>query len=82
MSSPTLKDVYEVVNRLEDKIDKRLGCLEKEVADRVSSVEMRTESLELWKSNLTGKISIIGALAGSVMGVIFSLITSFISRRI
>ena len=82
MPSPTLKDVYDVVNRLEDKMDKRLGCIEKDIADRMSMLEIRTDGIESWKSNLTGKISIIGAIAGSVMGILFSLITAFVSKRI
>ena len=77
-----LKDIYDVVGRLEKKMDDRLGCLEAEVANRVSAVEIRTSSLELWKSNMVGKISILAALNGSVMGIIVSVITALINRRI
>jgi hypothetical protein len=82
MPSPTLKDVYDVVNRLEDKMDKRLGCIERDHANRVSALELRTDAIELWKSNIAGKISVIGAIAGTIMGVIVSLITAFLGKRI
>lgn len=82
MPSPTLKDVYDVVNRLEDKVDKRLDCMEREHTNRVSAIEIRTDALELWKSNITGKISVIGAIAGTIMGVIVSLITGFLSKKL
>jgi len=75
MSSPTLKDVYEVVNRLEDKMDKRLTCIEKDIEERLSEIEE-------WKNNITGKISIIAAMAGSVMGIIVSIITAYITKRL
>ena len=82
MSSPTLKDVYEVMNRLEDKLDKRLESIERDHANRVSALELRTDAIELWKSNIAGKISVIGAIAGTIMGVIVSLITAFLGKRI
>lgn len=77
-----LKDIYDVVGRLEKKMDDRLGCLEAEVSNRVSSIEIRTSTLELWKSNMMGKISVLAALVGSVMGVIVSIITTLIQRKI
>lgn len=77
-----LKDIYDVVGRLEKKMDDRLNCVEAEVSNRTSAVEIRTTALELWKSNMMGKISIIAALAGSAMGIIVSLITAWLEKKI
>lgn len=71
MSSPTLKDIYDVMNRLEDKLDKRVKCVEDDI-----------EVIKDWKSNLMGKISIIGAIVGGLMGIVTSIITAFIAKRI
>jgi len=46
-----LKDVYLTVNRVEDKMDKR-----------IVSIEARIDNLEDFKSNLAGKITILGAI--------------------
>jgi len=43
----TLKDVYEVANRLEEKLDK---------------MDERVSTLEIWRANLMGKIAIVGAV--------------------
>ena len=77
-----LKDIYDVVGRLEKKMDDRLGCLEAEMTNRVSAVEIRTNNLELSKSNMLGKISILAALVGSVMGIIVSVITAWLERKV
>jgi len=44
----TLKDVFEVVNRLEDKMDKRLSVMDSKV-----------DALESFKDNLAGKFIVI-----------------------
>jgi hypothetical protein len=44
----TLKDVFEVVNRLEDKMDARL-CL----------LETKVDTLESFRDNLLGKITLV-----------------------
>ena len=49
----TLRDIYEIVDRLETKMDKRL-CL----------LENRTNTLESFKDNLAGKITLfVGVLS-------------------
>ena len=47
MTQITLKDVYEVVDRVETKLDK---------------IECRVSVLEMWKADLIGKFSIISAV--------------------
>jgi hypothetical protein len=63
MPQVTLKDVYEVVNRLEDKFDTEL----KELDARVTSIESVN-------SNIMGKIG-VGVAA---LSIIFSAVVSFI----
>ena len=46
-----LKDVHEVVARIEDKVDRRFVLVE----DRVNKVED-------FQSNLTGKITVLGSI--------------------
>lgn len=45
MTSVTLKDVYEIADRIEQKLDK---------------VECRVSTLELWKAEIMGKIAVVG----------------------
>jgi len=75
MSKPSaydlLKDINDSIFRLETKVDKRMTSLEDDV-----------EVIKDWKSNLTGKISIIGAISGTVMGVITSVIVFLITKLI
>ena len=47
MTNVTLKDVYEVVDRVETKLDK---------------IECRVSTLEIWKADIVGKISVISAV--------------------
>jgi hypothetical protein len=60
----SLKDIYEIVNRLEDKMDRRLLILEN-----------RVDILEEFKGKVLGIAGFIGALAGSVISVIWNSIT-------
>jgi hypothetical protein len=46
-----LKDVHEVVARIEDKVDKRFAA-----------VEVRVNKVEDFQSNLTGKITVLGGI--------------------
>lgn len=50
-NSPTLKDVYDVVSRLEDKVDTRFNNLE----DRV-------DRLENWRWYIMGSIAVVVAV--------------------
>jgi tetrahydromethanopterin S-methyltransferase subunit B len=45
MNNVSLRDIYNAINRLEDKVDTRL-----------SKIETRTSILESFNANLTGKI--------------------------
>ena len=47
MSKVSLHDVYEIVGRVESKLDK---------------MEIRLSSLEIWRANLMGKIAIVGSM--------------------
>jgi len=48
-SKVSLKDVYEITNRIEDKLDK---------------MEIRVGALELWKAEFMGKMTVVvGAIS-------------------
>ncbi len=52
----TLKDIYEVVNRLEDKTDRRL-----------QDVEIRLDKVEDMQSKIIGAVSIVGLFVGGAV---------------
>lgn len=60
----TLKDIYEIVNRLEDKMDERL-C----------SVEKRVDILEDFKSRILGIATIISVISGAVFSWFWERVT-------
>ncbi len=60
----TLKDIYEVVNRLEDKTDKRLW-----------DVEIRLDKVEDMQSKIIGAVSIVGLFVGGAVTWIWQRIT-------
>ena len=82
MSSPTIKDVYEIVYRIEDKFDSKLNKIEREITSKILNIETRTDSLEIWKSNITGKIAILASFFGIISGVVVSIITAEILKRL
>jgi hypothetical protein len=47
MTNVTLKDVFEVTSRIEDKLDK---------------LECRVSVIEIWRANIMGKFAIISAV--------------------
>ena len=55
-SKVSLKDIYEVVNRLEDKMDKRL-C----------DVEKRVDILEDFKGRILGMSAVVGSIFGALV---------------
>ena len=63
-SKVTLKDIYDVMNRLEDKMDKRL-----------SDIEGRVDILEDFKSRILGIAAIIAAFTGTVTAWIWKKVT-------
>ena len=54
----TIQDVYVIVNRLEDKLDKRLCDL-----------DHRVDRLENFQSYIVGVAGVIGAIAGGAISV-------------
>lgn len=66
----TLREVYDILNRLEDKMDKRL-----------SSVEGRSDDLDRRLAHMEGKASVAGSVAGAVAGLVTGLLSEFIRRQ-
>ena len=54
----TLKDIYEVSNRLEDKMDKGFN----KIAAGVEENAERITAIEYWKANLVGKLTAVLAI--------------------
>lgn len=52
----SLKDIYEVVNRLEDKMDKRLH-----------DVECRVDKMEDLQAKIVGGIGVVGLFVGGLI---------------
>jgi len=67
----TLRDIYDVVNRIEDKFDQRIRCVEDDV-----------EVLKTFRDNMMGKIAIITVIATSVVSIIIAFIKDILSRKI
>jgi len=61
----TMGDVHNLLNerfdKFEEKFDKRMNKLDTAFVERVSKVEIRTDSLETFRDTLQGKIAIISA---------------------
>ena len=60
----TLKDIYEVVNRLEEKMDKRM-C----------HAEERIDILEDFKSRILGIATIVSVISGAVFSWLWERLT-------
>jgi len=78
----TLRDIYDAVGKLEEKMDKRMSCLQTDIADRISKVEIRTDSLETFRDNMMGKIAIITVIATSVISLILAFLKDLLSKKI
>lgn len=63
----TLKDIYEVVNRLEDKMDRRM-CI----------AEEKIDVLESFKDDMAGKITLITG----IFSLCFSLLWQWIKGKL
>lgn len=73
MAQVTLKDIYDVVNRLEDKVDDRFAHIESDV----DAVKTRVGTVEKLFSNMAGKVAIGVIIVGSVVGIISDLVINF-----
>lgn len=59
MAQVTLKDVYEVANNIEDKLDK---------------LSSRVNSLEQWKSEMMGRLAVATSIIVLVSNLLFTFI--------
>lgn len=73
MSGITLKDIYDVVNRLEDKVDDRFSNIESDV----EIVKTRVSSVEKLFSNMAGKVAIGVLIVGTFVGVLSDMFINF-----
>ena len=70
----TLRDIYDAVSKLEDKMDKRYN-------DRLSKIESRTDVLETFRDNMMGKIAIITVVATSAVSLLIAFLKDVISKK-
>lgn len=59
----TLIDIYTVVNRLEDKFDRRMAA-----------AETKIDNLESFRDNLMGKVAILTVIATTIVSIMLTFI--------
>jgi hypothetical protein len=69
----TIRDVYDIVDRMETNVDRRLVAIQSSIADNSA----RITALEVWRANLAGKLAIITGVA--VLG--FNLIVEYVKEK-
>lgn len=67
MANITLKDVYEITNRIEDKLDK---------------MEVRVSAIEIWKAEIMGKIAVVVGLVTIGIGFVWDFVKSKFLKNI
>lgn len=65
-----LKDVYDVVSRLEKKVD-----------ERTEKTDARIDWVDSRLSNLEGKATVWGSVGGAIAGVVGSIVTNLLFKR-
>lgn len=68
---PTIKDIYDIVNRLEDKLDNRFSDLDKRIG-----------LLESFKNNLIGKITVVTLIISFLVASISSYAKDVFSKGV
>lgn len=59
----TIREVYAIVYRIEDKLDKK-----------ISNMDVRIDSIDSRLSNFEGKVTILGSITGFLAGIIGSIV--------
>ena len=67
----SLKDIWEIVNRLEDKMDKKVALVE----SRVDAVESKTDQI-------MGKIGVAVFIIGAAVSAVVSLIVDAFKKKL
>lgn len=62
----TIKEVYEIVGRIESKVDKQL-C----------DIDSRVKSIELWKASILGSFAILAA----IFTFVFNILSGWVQER-
>ena len=68
-NKPTLNDIYQIVNRVEDKLDRRLKC-----------VEDKVDGLESFRDNLMGRITILTVVATTIMSFVVAFVKDLLNK--
>ncbi|MEK9208175.1 MAG: hypothetical protein AAB922_06835 [Patescibacteria group bacterium] len=67
MTNISLKDVYEITNRIEEKLD---------------NMGTRVGDLEIWRAGIKSQVAIIAGVFSIVIGVPVILFTDWIKKRL
>jgi hypothetical protein len=70
----SLKDVYDIVNRIETKLDIRIKEVEESTKVEITGMRERLTTVEVWKGSITGTVAILTGF--------FSIIFAFVSKWI
>lgn len=65
-----LRDIYDIVGRVEHKLDERVKCVENDI-----------EEIKNWRSNLNGKIAIITIIFSSMASFLFALLKDIFLKQ-
>ena len=83
-SEVTLRDILDVQNRVENKIDnfrkeinKKFDGMHIETNERFNDVDKRIDKLEQWKENLSGKIT----MAIGIISIAFNVAWEFVKEK-
>ena len=74
----TLRDVYGATAALEAKIDRRFDKMDKSLASISKDYGERISTIELWKANLAGKIT----LATAIFSLVFTLAWDYLRKQL
>ncbi len=77
----TLKDIYSIIQRMEDKFDERFTKYEENTNAHFAMLETRTNVLEAFKDNLTGKIAVIVIFVGFFVSLAGDYVKDLITKH-
>lgn len=72
-SKVTIRDVYEAIDRMETRLDKRTLEIKKCVNDNTTDIT----ALKYWKADLMGKIT----MAIALLSLVFTLALEFVREK-
>ena len=78
MSRISIKDVYDIVLRVEDKLDNKISNLITENNLSHSKIHERVNNIENDISNIKGQASILGIIFGAITSFVINLFKKYL----